>query len=117
MKTRKLLNQAVHQHSELDFLINQYLKGRLQDELQGRVKQVWKGQGVSTHVCSPFVGQLLEAFWEFCKKELTYGVYGLLPDNGISITQLWLRYFMFKNYNERWSWKKKSWVVIEKGER
>ena len=112
MNTREMLAKAIKRHPELEpFYLNNWPEG-LQEQLQQKTRWPLRNQGISTHVCSPYVAQLLEVFWEFCKKELDYGVHGLLPDNGISITQLWLRYLMYRNYEEKWDFQKADWKEV-----
>lgn len=106
MDTKILLNKAIEQHKELLSLKAD------QESIQKIIKKPCRGQAMSTHICLPYVGQLLEAFWNFCKSELNYEIYGLLSDNGISITELWLKFLMFTNYNERWNCKQKKWIRL-----
>ena len=112
MDTRRMLAKAVKRHPELEpFHLDNWPEG-LQEQLQRKIKWVERSQGVSIHICIPFVGQCLEYFWGFCKDELDYGVQNLLPDNSISITQLWLRYLMYRNYSEKWDYKKADWEEV-----
>ena len=68
--------------------------------------------GVSTHICTPFIGQLFDAFWRFAKKYLDYGKHGILPNNGISAEELWAAFYMHKLHKKYWKgdeeWKTKN---------
>lgn len=112
MNTREMLAKAIKRHPELEpFHMNNWPEG-LQEQIQQKIKQPRRNQGVSTHTCAPYVAQCLVYFWVFVKEELHFGEQNRLPDNSMSMTQLWLRYLMYRNYNEKWNDKQADWKEV-----
>ncbi len=113
MDTIEMLAMAIKRRPELGPFQFSFWPEGLQEQIQQKLKRPVRSQGVSTHICAPDVGQVIESFWKFCKKELNYGAQWVLPDNSISITQLWLRYLMHRNFGDSWDYKKRDWKKEE----